>query len=209
MIERIRPIFVVFLAVMLSLVMATDVFSIRGSGGEKKALIKPGASFPEIALRTPADKNDRAYLGIPEGRSFTIKDIKAELVLVEIMSVYCGACRRQAAIYNKLYALIESTPETKGRIKIVQIGIGDIEGDIKAFKEAFKVPSPIVPDTSFDMHKAIGSSDTPFSIFVRQDSTGKAGVVVKTHLGVEEKYKELFSEMKSLMKMDPAAIRKK
>ena len=43
-----------------------------------------------------------------------IKDIKADLVLVEIMSVYCGACRRQAPIYNKLYALIESTPETKG-----------------------------------------------------------------------------------------------
>jgi len=209
MIERIRPIFLVLLAVMLSLVMATDVFSIRGGGGEKKPLIKPGASFPEIPLKTPEDKDDRAYLGLPEGRSFTIKDIKADLVLVEIMSVYCGACRRQAPIFNKLYDLIESTPETKGRIKIVQIGIGDIESDINAFKEAYKVPSPIIPDSNFEMHTAIGSSDTPFSIFVRQDSTGKTGVVVKTHLGVEEKYKELFSEMKSLMKMKPATIRKK
>ena len=208
MIERIRPIFVVFLAVLLSLVMASDVFSVRGSGGEKKPLIKPGASFPDISLKTPEDKDERAYLGLPEGRSFTIKDIKADLVLVEIMSVYCGACRRQAAIFNKLYDLIESTPETKGRIKMVSIGIGDIESDIQAFKEAFKVVSPIVSDSDFEMHTAIGSSDTPFSIFVRQDPTGKTGVVVKTHLGVEEKYKELFSEMKSLMKLNPATIRK-
>jgi hypothetical protein len=193
---------------MLSLIMATDVFSVRGSGGEKKPLITPGATFPDTPLPTPANKDDRTYLGLPEGRSFTIKDIKADLVLVEIMSVYCGACRRQAPVFNKLHDLIESTPETKGRIKMVSVSIGDIESDIKAFKEAFKVVSPIVPDSNFEMHVAIGSSDTPFSIFVRQVSKGKPGTVVKTHLGIEENYKHLFKEMKSLMKMDPAKMRK-
>ena len=87
--------------------------------------------------------------------------------------------------------------------------IKDIAGDIKEFRKAFEIPSPIIPDTDGAMHKAIGCSDTPFSIFVRQNSNGKAGVVVKTHLGIIEKYKELYKEMKYMMKMDPAAIEKK
>jgi len=208
MMERIQPIFMIFIALLLSLGIATDTLSVSGVDCDNQILIKPGASFPEIAKKVPGDKNDREYLGLPEKGNFTVKDIKADLVLVEIMSIYCGACRRQAPFYNKLYALIESTPETKGRIKIVQYSIGDIAADIKDFRKNFEIPSPIIPDTDAAMHQAIGCSDTPFSIFVRQNSDGKPGVIVKTHLGIEEKYKELFKKMQTWMKMDPATIKK-
>jgi thiol-disulfide isomerase/thioredoxin len=208
MTKRIHPIFIIFLGALLSLSFTTNAFS-TAADCDEQVYIKPGEAFPQQPLVIPPDKADRDYLGLPQGNHFTVNDIKADLVLVEIMSMYCGACRRQAPYYNKLYALIESTPETKGKIKMIMVGVRDIQPDVEEFREAFEMPNPLIPDPEGEMHTAIGCSDTPFSIFVRTNPGGKAGVVVKTHLGVEEDYKKLFNEMKSLMKIDPKTFKGK
>jgi hypothetical protein len=199
--KRIRFVFVTFCAVMLTLSAGTRVFS------EQKALIKEGDSFPQIVLTALDDPKDAAYLGIPVGKSFTVQDIPADLVLVEIMNVYCASCWKQVPAYNNLYDLIESKPETKGRIKIVGFGVGNEGWEVKYFRRNFEVPFPVFPDRDFVMHEAIGGSKTPFSIFVRQDPVEKEGLVASTHLGAIHKHEELFQEMKSMMRLDLAAIR--
>lgn len=198
---RIRFVFATFCAVMLFLSTVTGVFP------EQKALIKEGDSFPQIVLKALEDPKDAAYLGIPVGKSFTVQDIPADLVLVEIMNVYCASCWEQVPAYNNLYDLIESKPDTKGRIKIVGFGVGNEGWEVKYFRENFEVPFPVFPDPDFVMHEAIGGSKTPFSIFVRHDPVEKAGLVAGTHLGVINKHEELFQEMESMMRLDPATIR--
>ena len=199
--KRTRFVLVTCCAVMLSLSTETCVFP------GQKALIGEGDPFPQIALKAPEDPKDVAYLGIPEYKSFTLTDIPADLVLVEIMNVYCVSCWKQVPVYNELYDLIESKPETKGRIKMLGFGVGNKDWEVKYFREQFEVPFPVIPDPDFVIHEAIGGSRTPFSIFVRQDPAQKAGVVGGTHLGVIHEYEELFKNMQSLMQLDLAAIR--
>ncbi|MBW2170659.1 MAG: hypothetical protein JRF69_01550 [Deltaproteobacteria bacterium] len=199
----IRFVWIACFGVVLSMGMLTDVYS------EERRLIKVGDPFPEILLKASDDPKGTAYLGISEGKSFTINDIKADLVLVEILNAYCASCWRQVPVYNKLYSLIESDPQTKGRIKMVSIGVGNEDWEVKYFVEQFEVPFPVFPDPDFVMHEAIGGSWTPFSILVRQDPTGKTGIVASTHLGVQYKQEEVFAEMRSLLDVDLATFREK
>ena len=171
-------------------------------------LIKPGDLFPEVPMQVPAEPAERKYLGLSESETFTLKEIKTDLVLVEIISVYCPSCQRQVPAYNKLYSLIENDPKMKGRMKLIGFAAGNGDLEVKDFKKRYNVLFPIVPDPGFDMHQAIGGSRTPFTIYVRQDPTGWAGVVAGTHLGRNRHYKRLFAKLGKMMALDLAALRK-
>jgi thiol-disulfide isomerase/thioredoxin len=169
-------------------------------------VIKTGDLFPEIALQAPSDPQDRLYLGLSEDKTFTLDNIRGNLVLVEMMSVYCSSCRTQAPIYNKLYELIQNDPKTRGQIKMLAIAAGNGDEEVKEFRENYKVPFPVIPDPGFSMHQAIGSSPTPFSIYVRQDASGRMGRVIDTHLGPIFDHADLFRHLAGMMTMDLAAI---
>lgn len=173
----------------------------------KLKLIKPGDLFPETSLLMPADPRDREYLGLLKGEFFTLKEIKTDLVVVEILSIYCLSCRKQMAPYNKLFNLIENDPTTRGRIKIIGIAVGNGEALVKKFRKKYKIRFPIIPDPEFALHRAIGGGRTPFTIYVRQDPDGQTAVVADTHLGKNTKYERLFQELRTMVTVDLAAIR--
>ena len=47
-----------------------------------------GGKLPEIILAAPLDTELRQYLGVGGKETFTIPEIKAEVVLIEIFSMY-------------------------------------------------------------------------------------------------------------------------
>ena len=175
---------------------------------DQQSVIKTGDLFPKIALQPPVDPKDSAYLGISGDKPFMVSDVKADLLLVEIMNINCSACQRQAPFYNKLFNLIETTPETKGRIKILAIGAGSPDKYIKEYRDYFKAPYPIVEDPDLVIYNAIGKSAVPLAIYVRPFLEDKKGVVAGTHEGMNEDYEGMFQDMKAFMIMDLSAIMK-
>lgn len=174
----------------------------------QQQLIQAGNVFPEVKLKTPPVVKDRAYLGVPAGKEFAVKDINAKVILVEIMNVYCVSCQNQAPIYNKLFSLINSDPKTRKQIKIIGVAAGNNEEEIKIFRDHFQVLFPIIPDPQYKLHAAIGGSPTPFSIFVRRESKDKPVLVEGTHLGYDENYPKLFEQLKGLINKNLADIAK-
>lgn len=181
---------------------------IRISHSQEIKLIKAGDIFPETPLKTPIHPKERKYLGLPKGNTFTLKDIKADLVLVEILSVYCPSCQRQAPAYNKLFDLIENDTDARGRIKIIGIAVGNGALEVKDFNKKYKVRFPVIPDPQFEMHRDMRGSQTPFSIYVRQNRSNQTGLVVETHLGPNRDYKRVFKKLGQLMALDLAAVQK-
>lgn len=47
-----------------------------------------GGTLPEVLLPVPEDPVQRAYLGLKQTGDFRIPDIAAEIVIVEIFSMY-------------------------------------------------------------------------------------------------------------------------
>jgi hypothetical protein len=176
---------------------------------QEKTLIKGGEAFPETALKTPVQDQDRTYLGVSGGEHFRIKDLKAKVILVEMLNVYCAACQKQAPLYNRLFALIQSNPAARKQIKMIGIAVGNDDEEVRTFRDHFQIPYPIISDSQYLLHGAVGGGPTPFSIIVRTDPGTRSALVADAHLGVNENIQGLFRQMKSLTKMDLAAIRKR
>lgn len=184
------------------LTLSTQAFA------ESRQTIAFGDSFPEIALPAFASTEDRSYLGLNDGATFTLSQITADVLLVELLNSHCAHCQMQSPSYAELFRLIAADPETKGRIKMLGIALGNLPQEVQAFRDRYPVPFPVLPDSRFMTHRALGVNATPFTLYVRQDRVGQPGVVAKTHLGLNTDYNKVFAELKQLLSADLAELRR-
>lgn len=68
------------ISIVLVLVLACITVSAYGKP------IQAGDSFPDIKLPVPKDQSDRKYLGLSNEGTFKIKDIRADVVIIEIFN---------------------------------------------------------------------------------------------------------------------------
>lgn len=192
----------IFLVFNVLLILALFCFWTPLLEAEERVLIKAGDLFPDVPLAAPANDQFRKYLGISGKETFTIKDIRAKIILVEIMNVYCSGCQNQAPIYNQLFSRIQSHRSLRQDIKIIGVAAGNNAQEIKIFQDHFKVPFPLIPDPHYSLHTAIGGSPTPFSIVVKRVSEKKPVVVAYTHLGYDADYQALLKRLQTFIPMD-------
>jgi peroxiredoxin len=163
------------LAVVFSLSISLPIF----------AADKPpqkGESLPVINLPIPKSPAEKSYLGLSGGGSFKIPQIKAEAVIIEIFSMYCPYCQKDAPGINELYHLIENDPDLKNRVKLIGIGAGNTPFEVGVFKKTYTVPFPLFPDQDFTIHKACGEVRTPYFIVVKINEDG-SHLIVHSQLG--------------------------
>ena len=70
------------------LALIISLFAMVGWVGAK---IKPpaeGGVIPEIVLSVPENSDHQKYLGVTGKKTFTIPEIKTEVVIIEIFSMY-------------------------------------------------------------------------------------------------------------------------
>lgn len=164
--------------------------------------------FPDLTFKHMLSKSEQTYLGIPQKGFFSFREIRGSLFLVEFLSTYCYNCQKQAPIFNEVYASVEKDPKLRGKVKIIGIASGNNLAEVEQYKKEYKIPYPILPDSKFDAHNAVGSPRTPFTIWVRKDIQGK-GVVVSTHLGAIESAEKAIEETKAVLQYDLALLKPK
>ncbi|MBM4279113.1 MAG: TlpA family protein disulfide reductase, partial [Deltaproteobacteria bacterium] len=125
--------------------------------------------FPNVTFTQPLTREEHTYLGIPKKTEFSFREIKGELILVELLSTYCVNCQRQAPIFTELYSSIEKDPKLKGKVKMIGIAAGNTPKEVETFRKEYHIPYPIFSDPKFDAHMALGGPRTPFTIWVRKD----------------------------------------
>jgi peroxiredoxin len=138
--------------------------------------------LPAFQLPIPADTAQRQYLGLRGKGLFTIDQIKAKAVIIEIFSMYCPYCQKEAPTVNNLYHRIEADPGLKGSIKIIGIGVGNSPFEVNIFKEKYQVPFPLFSDNNFTIHKCLGETRTPY-FFVVSIGPGNTLRVIYSRVG--------------------------
>ena len=126
-----------------------------------------GDTLPDIILEAPKTAEALQYLGVSGEGTFRISDIDADLVIIEIFSMYCPYCQKEAPAVNRLYEAIGKSGAGGKRVKMIGIGMGNTPFEVDIFKRTFKVPFPLFPDADFTIHKKIGAVRTPYFIAVR------------------------------------------
>jgi len=128
-------------------------------------------------MAVPGESADRSYLGLSRGGSFKIPQVNAQVVILEVFSMYCPFCQREAPNINRLYRLIEENPNLQGKIKLIGIGAGNSSYEVNVFRTKYGIPFPLFPDSDYSVHALLGNVRTPYFIAVRINSDGTHQVV--------------------------------
>jgi hypothetical protein len=129
--------------------------------------LQKGGQLPSIVLPIPKSAEERGYLGLSGSGTFKIPQIKADVVIIEIFSMYCPYCQKDAPGINELYDVIQKNLDLRDKIKIIGIGAGNSAFEIETFKKTFNVPFPLFPDQDYVIHQASGEVRTPYFIGVK------------------------------------------
>ena len=131
-----------------------------------------------LTLYAPEAAGDREYLGLDdEKEKISLGQIDAEILIVEIFSMYCPHCQKEAPAINELYRIIEQDKDLKGKIKLIGLGTGNTLFEVNTFRNAYAVPFPLLPDPDFIIHKALGEVRTPYFIVIKNNKGGSHRVV--------------------------------
>lgn len=136
-----------------------------------------GESFPPVVLPVPENRSDLAYLGVSGQGKLTVANIKADILIIEIYSMYCPYCQKEAPLVNELYRLIDQNPAVRDKIKIIGIGAGNTPFEIEFFRNQFNVPFPLFPDPSYEIHSSIGEVRTPYFFVLKMAPDGSNKII--------------------------------
>jgi peroxiredoxin len=182
---------------VVAIVISLVFLSSQSFGGKTP---QKGDVLPDIKIPVPHTNADKTYLGVEGAEFFTIPQIKARAVIIEIFSMYCPYCQREAPEVNRLYSLIENNPGLKGKIKLIGLGTGNTRFEVEVFRKNYHVPFPLVPDEDFTIHKGFGEVRTPYFIGVRINADGTHQVVYSKLGGLEgaEQFLQLVVQLSGL-----------
>ncbi len=130
-----------------------------------------GEMFPDLELPLPQKMEAREYLKIDRG-PFVLSQIDSQVLIVEIFSIYCPFCQKEAPTVNSLFRAISANPEIESHVKVLAIGAGNSLYEINAFRDLYKVKFPLIPDADFKIHKILGEVRTPYFFVLLKKPTG-------------------------------------
>ena len=190
-----RKISVVSTIVLFILILAFPTFAASEPPAE-------GGPLPVIKLPIPKNPEEKSYLGLTGEGSFTIPKVKARVVIIEIFSMYCPYCQKEAPTVNELYNAIENNPALKGKIKIIGIGAGNTPMEVDVFRKKFQIAFPLFPDVDYSIHKVCGEVRTPYFIGVRINDNGTHEVIYSKLGGLQDvnQFLELIRDRSGLKK---------
>jgi thiol-disulfide isomerase/thioredoxin len=191
-----RKIFMVLIIFLFISILAFPIFAASEPPAE-------GGQLPAIKLPVPKSPEQKNYLGLTGEGSFTIPQIKAKVVIIEIFSMYCPYCQNEAPRVNELYNAIQNNPDLKSKIKIIGIGAGNTPMEVDVFRKKYQIAFPLFPDVDYSIHKVCGEVRTPYFIGVKINDNGTHEVIYSKLGSIEDsnKFLELIMKLSELKKV--------
>ena len=138
-----------------------------GLSGAENGPPRSGEALPDFDLPVPQNSLHGEYLGIKTGKTFKISQIDADFVIIEIFSMYCPHCQREAPTVNNFYQKIQNDEKLRDRFKMIGIGAGNSDFEVDYFRDKYDIPFPLFSDADFTIHKTLGEVRTPYFLGIR------------------------------------------
>lgn len=167
-------------ALFLFFAASAPALAVEASEAPGAKPLAVGSLFPDVPLIGPLAPEPAAALGLPTNGPRTIATIAADVLIVEMFSMYCPFCQRDAPAVNALAALIESRG-LGGRVKLIGIGAGNSDAEVDVFRKKFQIPFALFSDAAFAVHSTVGQVGTPFFYALRKTPQGYT--IIDAHLG--------------------------
>lgn len=162
--------FQVFIGLAMAAVFLPVVSALAGPVDE-------GTQF-NYTLPSPDSSKTQAYLGLKTMGPFKVSDVKAKVVVIELMSSTCPHCQASAPNMNRLYKLMQSDP-AMAHVRFFALSLRDNQAGVDTFKKAFSTTYPILLDKDHSITHTLKGLETPTTIIV-STATGK---ILSSHPG--------------------------
>jgi peroxiredoxin len=176
------------LQILICLLCALPCHTVYGSQAQP---FLAGSQLPQFTLPAPDSQQTLSYLGLRTMDPYTISQIGAKLVLIEILSALCPHCHANAPVVNRLYNVVQKDAALAKDVKIIGIAIGNGKSETDAYKKSFKVPFPLFPDENLAIAQAVGVMETPTMVL-----TTPSGKVLWSHGGVIQDFDGLLKVLR-------------
>lgn len=165
-----------------TLLFAATILLFAAVGLRAEPLVR-GSVIPDISASPLIVPGDYAVLGLSQGSGpVRLKDVKGEMLVVELFNRFCMSCLKQAAELERFYGEVGKAG-LDGRIKVLAVGIGNGAEDLVSYKKVVPFSYPAAPDQSFDFYYGIGDIDSaPTTLFLRRN--GDSWVLADGHTGI-------------------------
>ena len=184
--------FLTSLQLLACLLCALPCYTVYGS---KDQPFPAGSQLPRSTLPVPDSQQTLSYLDLTATEPYTISQIGAKLVFIEILSALCPHCQANAPVVNRLYQVIQSDADLARDVKIIGICTENNKKQTDAFRKNFKVLFPLIPDEHYAIALTVKVTKTPTMALVT--SSGK---VVWSHIGVIQDFDGLLRELRENLK---------
>ena len=174
-----RKILISFASILIGIMVAFPSFGQSVTPSE-------GGKLPKISLPVPQEQAYQQYLGLKKGGgTFLIPQIKAKVVIIQIFSMYCPHCQKDAPVANEFFSKLSGDSNLKDAIKLIGIGAGNSDFEIDFFRKQYGIKFPLFSDGEFLIHKILGEVRTPYFIAIKIDRNGNHKVVYSKLGGIE------------------------
>ncbi|MEE4241866.1 MAG: TlpA disulfide reductase family protein [Desulfopila sp.] len=119
--------------------------------------------LPPISLIIPENQEYRDYLGLKgtPGETFALAEVDADILLIELFSMYCPYCQEEAPLVNEFHALARLQEEKGITIKLVGLGASNTQFEVDFFRDEYNIEFPLFPDKDLSFYKKLKGEGTP------------------------------------------------
>ena len=160
-----------FFSTLTMVFLYSCVLSFTFAGVSIAAAAGEGELLPDISLTVPENQSHIDYLGLKgkPGTPFKVSDIDADILLIELFSMYCPYCQQAAPTVNELYEKLEETKRADLKIVLIGIGANNTDLEVDTFRQGFDIAFPLFSDKDMSLYKSLGEGGTPTFIGYRKD----------------------------------------
>lgn len=156
-------------------------------------------TLPPITLPVPDSEEYRSYLGLKQasGETFTLNDIDADVLLIELFSMYCPFCQEEAENVNILFEALYDFSKPEFSVKLIGLGANNSAFEVDHFRNTYGVRFPLFPDQDMSMYNALGGKGTPTFIACKKEADNSCTIIHRRSGGFyqpDEFFKELLNK---------------
>lgn len=184
-----------FVCSLVCLMLAGGFFaSTAQAAPQAEGLPAPGQTLPTLNLKTPVFGQDAQALGLAGKKSFRLQDLKAKVIVLEVIGVYCGECAKQVSAFNTMYARLAKRIQA-GEVLMFGLAAGGTDMEVENLRKSGVYKFPVVADEKYQNHKLLREPKTPFTMLVTP-----SGKVLYSHLGVDEDIEAMLARIKEALR---------
>jgi thiol-disulfide isomerase/thioredoxin len=184
-------------ALTAAILLAATLGVVDGWSADKARFRVDVASLENFPLVIPENQAERNYLGLKGKGTFSIPQIKARVVIVQILSMYCPICQKDAPVVNEVFDALETKSPFKGKVKMVGVAAGNTPFEAGVYRKKFDVRFPLIADDDMQFQKISKDRILTPTFIVLKVEKGKKLKLIKVHVGMIHKAQELLEVVRS------------